>query len=228
VTDYPPLPKFPVSSGPEPTPWHDPRGVPPPSKTRAGWALGLTILPGVITILIGVILAIFVLVDTARERRDHGKRMAIAALCVAGAWVVAFAALGIYFATAGVDRSTDGEVLEAGRVGAGDLTVGDCLPEPPRDGKQFFVEVVPCGDPHRGEVFAVFDLPTYSPPDEQNSEVDDGCLEGYRGYFGETAPTDSTFEIYVMQPPDPRSFAGDPAVACIGFVATSVTGSLRK
>lgn len=228
MTDYPPLPKYPVSSGAEQTPWHDSRGIPPPSKTRAGWALGLSIFPGVITILIGVGLAISVLVDTARDRRDHGKRMAIAALCVAGAWVVAFAAFGIYVATAGVDRSTDGEVLEAGRVGARDLTVGDCLPHPPRDGEQFFVEVVPCGDPHRGEVFAVFDLRSYTKPGEQSAEVDNGCLEGYNGYFGETAPTDPTFEVYVMQPPDQRSFAADPVVACMGFVAEPITSSLRK
>lgn len=171
-------------------------------------------------------LAVTVLVDTAREGRDHGKKMAIGALCAAGFWVIAGTALGIYFLTAGVDRGSDGEVLESGRVGARDLSVGDCLPEPPRDGNQFFIDVVPCGEPHRGEVFAVFDLRSFIAPGEPSKEIDDECLAGFTDYFG-TAPADPTLEIYVMQPPDQSSFNDDPAVSCMAFVDESVTGSLK-
>lgn len=189
-------------------------------------ALGLCLFPGVITIIIGVALAIFVLIDTAREGRDHGKAMAIGALCAAGAWVVAFSAIGIYFLTAGVERDPEGDLLESGRVSTDDLTVGDCLPDPPRDGNQFFVDVVPCAEPHRGEVFAVFEVRRYSSPDEESSEIDAGCIEGYKANVG-AAPMDPIFEVFVLQPPDRRSFDKKPVVSCLGYVAEPVTGRLK-
>ncbi len=85
----PAFPSYPTG-GPQS---YDPRrSMPPPSKTKAGWALGLAIAPAPLAWLISLILSIQVISDS-KHRPGNGKGMAIAALIIIPVWVVLFVGL---------------------------------------------------------------------------------------------------------------------------------------
>lgn len=214
-----PYPKFPAQSDPQ-------RHLPPPSKTMAGWSLGLAIFPSVITWLIAVALACSVISDS-KDGRDNGKGMAVAALAIVGGWVaVAIAVVAVVFAT-GADRDESGRVTDGGRVGMTGLKVGDCVPEPSSAGQTFSVEVVPCTDPHRGEVFAVYDLDgEYTTQDEVNQTSDAGCLDRFKGYVG-IHPRNSSLALQVYNPSSKASFDEDATVICFAFTDDPISTSLQ-
>ena len=67
----------------------------------AGWALGLALFGcTVVSLVLAVVFAAQVLVESRREQRDHGRSLAIATLAVAGVWVVII----VLFITSGTYR----------------------------------------------------------------------------------------------------------------------------
>jgi hypothetical protein len=87
--------------------------------------------------------------------------------------------------TADETTREDGEVVEAGDVGAFRLQVGDCL-DAAIEGQVNSLPVVPCGDEHTGEVFHLFDLPDGDFPGDDiiSAAAADGCIAAFEGYVG--------------------------------------------
>lgn len=214
-----PYPKFPAQSDPN-------RHLPPPSRTMAGWSLGLAIFPSVITWLIAVALACSVISDS-RDGRDNGRGMAVAALAIVGGWVaVAIAVVALVFAT-GAERDEDGRVTDGGRVGMTGLEVGDCVPSPGAAGERFSVDLVPCTDPHRGEVFAIYELSgEWTTQKEVNDLSDAGCLDRFADYIG-IPPRKSSLALQVFNPSSEASFDDDATVICFAFTDDPISTSLK-
>ncbi len=198
----PPLPKYPT--GPQAVPGYPdhpggPRPLgPPPSKTMAGWALGLAVFGcSIITWILSVILAIQVLVESRREKRDQGIKMAVAALVVLGGW----AAVAVVVLTSGVlgrldlDTGFDqADNVDGERVSPDRLEVGDCLDDPtfanaPTDDEIVdtgLVTVIACDKPHDLETFVASDLLGKDHPslDDLRRRTADACDPAFQAYVG--------------------------------------------
>lgn len=122
----------------------------------------------------------------------------------------------------GAERDESGEVVEEGDVGALALQVGDCI-DSSETGEVDAVPVVPCTQPHEGEVFALFDLlPGDFPGD---SEVTDLAAAGCTGErFSDYVGTDyevSRFEVSFLQPTEQTWDAvDDREIVCLAVSAT--------
>lgn len=141
---------------------------PPPSKTQAGWALGLALsgLCCLLAPLVAVPLAISVLNRSRAEGVDHGKGLAVAALAVSSV-VVGVLASTLFAGLLLGGFSDDDPSLAKEAVNAdprvvtepSSLEAGDCLTVPSlRDGTEGYDRRVPCSRPHDGEVHLVFTL----------------------------------------------------------------------
>ncbi len=158
---------------PTPSAYRSPAGssnAAPASRTMAGWALGLALLPCLVPLgqLVALGLAIAVLVKS-RDGRDHGKGLAIAGLIISILVLLASVAYVVFLVvsywTNGWDeseRDDDGRVTEAGLVSIDRLQMGDCIEDfqttaEVRDGEWATGEarVVPCEDPHIAEIYAI-------------------------------------------------------------------------
>jgi hypothetical protein len=214
---YPVHPAYPVQRG---------YTGPPPSKTRAGWALGLALVPSVISWVVALGLAISVLSD-ARDGRDHGQRMAKAALAIVAAWVVLAVVIVAVVVSTGAKRDKGGRVTDGGHASVLDLRVGDCLATPLDRAKHVSVPLVPCTEPHRVEVYAVFELDgSYSTQDEIGDTGQAGCLDRFEAFAG-AGLDGSTLGVSYLVPPDRTTFDKDPGVTCMVEAADPVTGTLR-
>jgi len=180
----------------------------------AGWALGLALIPSIITWIISVVFACTV-ISRSKDGRDHGRTMAISALVIVGLWVVlAIAVIAIVLATDS-ERDDDGNVTAAGSETIVDLRVGDCLPDVQESGEHYTTKVVPCHEAHRAEVFGTFDLEgEWTDQKEIDRLSDAGCLDRYAAYVG-VPPRKSSLGLLVYRPVSARSFRADPGVVCI-------------
>jgi hypothetical protein len=225
---HPPYEPYPVSSYPSyPSPSDRDRQLPPPSKTQAGWALGLAIIPSVITWIISVVFACSV-ISRSRDGRDHGKGMAVAALVIVGVWVaIAITVIAVLVAT-NAERDERGGVTDGGRATIVGLHVGDCLPAPEAtDEEQLAVQVVPCGEPHDAEVYANFDLDgEWTTLDEVDQISGAGCVERFPDYVG-IPPGESSLNVLYFIPINERSFNRDSAVVCILVAPEPLVASLE-
>jgi hypothetical protein len=62
--------------------------------------------------------------------------------------------------SSGTERDDEGNVTDAGDVGAFDLRPGDCFNDTDNEAEEFeSLRVVPCDDPHDNEIYASFDYP---------------------------------------------------------------------
>ena len=230
MSSLPPPSSTPAPDPPQPyfTPYPTQAGHagPPPSKTTAGWALGLAIFPSVLSWFIAVALAIGVIRD-ARDGLDHGQRMAKAALLIVGAWILVVVVVIVAMVATSAERDGTGHVTDGGRASVLDLNVGDCIEEPKLTGDQRAVELVECGQPHRVEVFAVFDLDgEFTSAEEVGQSADAGCLERFEDYVG--IPLEqSSLRAYDLVPPSETAFREDPSVSCLLFADDPVTGTMR-
>ena len=222
---YEPYPASSYASYPAPS---DPyRQLPPPSKTMAGWSLGLAIFPSIITWIISVVFACIVL-SRSKDGRAHGKGMAIAALVIVGAWVAVLIAVIAWALATDADRDTSGRVTDGGSATIVDLRVGDCLPAPDEsDQEQLTVEVVPCGNPHDAEVYANFDLDgEWTNTDEVDRISGAGCFDRFSDYVG-VPPRKSSLDVLYFRPITESSFNEDSAVICILIAPEPVSASLQ-
>jgi hypothetical protein len=166
-------------------------------------------------------------ISRSKDGRDHGKRMAIAALAIVGVWVaIAITVIAVVVAT-GADRDEGGHVTDGGRAAIVGLHVGDCLPAPhPSEEEQLTVQVVPCGEPHDAEVFASFDLDgEWTTAEEVDRISEAGCFERFSDYVG-ISPRKSSLDVLYFRPISESSFNADSVVVCILIAPEPLTASL--
>jgi hypothetical protein len=228
---------LPPSSYPPPDPGQPPYGqapafgaygydTGPPSKALAGWSLGLAIFPNCLTWILAIVFA-GIVISRSKDGRDHGKKLSVAALIIVAVWVAIAIALTAVLVATGADRDETGRVTDGGRASALDLRVGDCLPDPGQTGRKQTVDLVECDQPHRAEVYAVFDLEgEYTTDDEVTHLAESGCFDRFKDYVG-VAPGKSSLTVYYLRPLNAVTFKRDPGVSCIALAADQLTVTLK-
>ena len=199
---------------------------PPPSKALAGWSLALSIVPCCITWVLAIVFACMVIWRSG-DGRDHGRKLSIAALVVAGVWVVALVGAFIALQATHAERDDDGRVTDSGRVLVVDLRVGDCLDTPDADQTALFMSVMPCTEPHNAEVYAHYDLGgEWTTLEEVDRISEAGCLDRFAAYVGAPARK-SDLGVFYFIPQSKAQFDEDRSVICILEAVGDVTEPLR-
>ncbi|WOF24683.1 septum formation family protein [Microbacterium betulae] len=130
------------------------------------------------------------------------------------------------------DEDTN-EVTEGGTVDVFEVSVGDCIGSP-AEGEVVDVEVVPCDEPHDGEVYYEFALDDGEWPGDTavSTAAEEGCTasDAFEAYIG--TPYDSS-EVWVQffLPTEDTwtdSTLNDRLISCIAYVPDEQqTGSLK-
>lgn len=173
----------------------------PAARTTSGWAVAslvLGILGGVVWGTICGVVALRKIRDTGQQ----GRGMAIAGIILSGLWVVvvvvvvAVAALHGRFSNLSQPTSTPDGLAGSGVIDVHDLAAGDCFGWP--HGSVSTVTLVPCGQAHDAQVFAVWALSGSSYPG-YNKEVQietQGCLARRASLTAVSTPLEiSTFGL---------------------------------
>jgi hypothetical protein len=100
------------------------------------------------------------------------------------------------------------------------LSAGDCFDDPgfgPED--VFAIPGVPCSEPHDNEVYAVFDLPGESWPDDADVErmAYQGCLDRFEEAIGATYEASILAYTTLFPSEDSWETLGDREVVCIAY-----------
>lgn len=224
---------------PRPDPGNGPfdRGLPPASKTRAGWALGLSFgFFAPIAPVVSIFLAVGVLRD-GRDGRDHGQGMAIAALVIAPLSFIVAVALVVLGVAFDDEESTtrDGreEVATGENLPRTRLQVGTCFNAQLEGGDQFeteLVDAVSCSSPHQLEVFHDFQVDGDEYPGQRALDrAATGCVPAFETYVG-LAYTKSRLELsYYAPTAQSWDVSGDRSITCVVFDPrkATTTGSFK-
>ncbi|MEX5636584.1 DUF4190 domain-containing protein [Parafrankia sp. FMc2] len=196
-----------------------PNSAPPPYPPRRdpgrnGFAIASLIfgvLPGVpLSVLFGLAALVQI-----RRRGQRGKAVAIAGLVLSALWTLAVVGVAVAYVTAEADRDASGRIVNAGFVPTGDLRPGDCLTENPTGQEASTVDVVPCTDPHFGEVYAVYELPAGAYPGdpalEETAAV--GCVK----HAASVAPAvlENLDSLFYFRPSEESWHDGNHTVTCV-------------
>ena len=174
----------------------------PPSRPFVPGTNGFAIAALVLGICGGIVLAIIfgiIALVQLRSRTQKGKGLAIGGLCAAGAWVVMFAAVIVLVVlnASSAERNDAGEIVTAGSIGLNQLRAGDCVNGIDEGASAINLTAVPCAEPHDGEVFAVFELPSGSYPgdDVVEQRAEQGCVDRLSEYAPAAAAGDE-FDVF--------------------------------
>ncbi|AEG45333.1 septum formation family protein [Isoptericola variabilis] len=133
------------------------------------------------------------------------------------------------------ERDENGEVTTAADADIFSVTLGDCLDTAAMDpdAEEFMsLPVVPCSEPHTGEVDAETTLsdadhPDGFPGDEAIAEEADAfCLERFELFVG-LAYEDSALDFWQFWPTEESWAEGDRLVQCVVESLEPVTGTLE-
>jgi hypothetical protein len=162
-----------------------------------------------------------------REVELMRMRSAPAVLSLAGA---ALLLAGCAAQTNDVDRDDTGVVTEAqSGVDVFDLALGDCFNAEEGTGEVTKVQVVPCTDLHRYEIFHEYTLPEGELPTDLEEQALAGCNAQFEPFVG-LANEVSKYEISYFAPTTASWSLGDRLVSCLVFdpSGTDVQGSLKN
>lgn len=183
--------------------------------------------------IVGIGLAIVVLIRS-RRGRNHGTKKAITGIAIGAsglALIVGLVASAWWFTTgANVERDSIGAVTSNGTAWAGDLQVGDCYDDPKPGGIKSalgIVDVVPCAQEHRWEIYQLAPIPGTSWPGY--SAVEDRTYESCRAAFIRlTADSNDGLSLstYSFAPTEDEWNAGDHYATCIAGNVFPSTGSI--
>jgi len=206
--------------------WQQPA---PPPPGRNGLAVAALVL-GILPVFGGLLGLIFGLVARSQTRRSgqQGSTMATVGACLGAAWLVLFVGIGVFAALSEPERDATGAVVAEGEESAFDLAVGDCLRTIDIDAEVMSVPLVPCAEPHDGEVYDSFELPDGEYPGEEavSAAAETGCIDRFQDFVG-TPYEDSVLEVFFYNPTR-RSWAlaDDREVLCV-ILSDATTGSAR-
>jgi hypothetical protein len=200
------------------------------SKKMAGWGLGLSLLICVpFAPLVGLVLGIVVLVR-ARDGRDHGKGLGVAAVVIGGLYLVAALGLVVFGFVAAIreefdepERDEAGVIQHEQEIQARHLRVGDCVSRmelaeelEPGESPTGLVTVVPCSSLHHSEVFHVYDIEPDDYPDQDALDLAsvEGCLPEFKAYVGRPFHR-SSLELNYYGPTKDWAPLADNRVTCL-------------
>ncbi len=132
------------------------------------------------------------------------------------------------------DDPSAGEAGDTAEVRFEDVRLGDCTAEIP-EGVTLTVRVLPCGEPHEGEVYATFELSGDDYPGSE--EVERFSLGGcQREAVAALPPDDETlYDLVYLAPSEQTWERGDRTVSCIlsdptgePLVGSVVKGTARR
>ncbi|WP_221888801.1 DUF4190 domain-containing protein, partial [Streptomyces sp. WAC05292] len=218
----------------------------PPQSTPAAKTNTLAVVAFVLSLLcvlplIPMILGI-VAIRQIRARGEKGTGLAVAAIILNGITVVL--AAGVLWGGLSDEaprRDGSGEVTRPGSGGTEDIRAGDCF-NTPDDMRDYdasgapaapSVDIVPCGQPHDGEAFAVFTVEdgdgAFPGADRIRVTAEQKCGEtALAGYRGTDAPLPESLELYYYLPTESSWDDGGRKVTCfVGDPAGQRTGSIR-
>jgi uncharacterized protein DUF4190/putative regulator of septum formation len=215
-------------SAPPPQVWSSyPPSAPPANRAWNGLAIAalvVGILPGAV-IAIGLGTAALVQIG---NRGGRGKAMAIVGVVLGSLWTV-FIALAIVGAA--VENESDGNQTPtppgAAQRQATALKAGDCTADFPETGLVGNVPVVPCGTPHRDEVFAVVTIPgsKYPSDTEMAKQASYLCETKLDAVVGDK-PLPADTQMFYLGPTRFAWATGDHSLRCLVEFSTDHTGRL--
>jgi hypothetical protein len=210
----------------------------PASSAMGVWALVLAILPLCFTWLVAIGLAVAVLLRPDDGWR-RGRGLAISALVISGVWILLFTGLFVVASTlpepeaeSTASSKNDSDREPGGKTFSGDvmfnaLEVGDCLPKVPT-GTVFAVKVSPCGDPHKAEVYAVYDMDDGPYPGDKQMDrlADGGCWKRFKSFVG-LGYNQSHLEFSFLSSTREAWRSHSRTVICMVYGNAPTTGTLR-
>lgn len=118
--------------------------------------------------------------------------------------------------------------VEPGTVATRDLAVGNCIPPLPAGNVSGRTKLVPCDQPHGGEVFAVIavpDAPVF-PGEADLKKLGDDCDPKLAAY-APNLPAALTYDISFIYPTKGSWAIGDRSLVCIFETDQPRTGSIH-
>lgn len=206
---------------------------PPQNQSTNGLAIAsLTVsLAAFCLPVVALLLGVFGL-RQIRRTGQRGRGLAIAGIVINSVATV-LVALFVVLAVVGAFDEGNTDVQDI-KVGQCFNTVGNSLSDYGGDGhRSTTVDVVPCGDEHDAEAYAVFSLDgqdlgdDYPGVDRISQISNDKCGNYADDYLGDGRLADG-MDIYFYMPPEAAWDRGDRGVTCFfGSRGGKVTGSVR-
>ncbi|AJR30136.1 DUF4190 domain-containing protein [Mycolicibacterium fortuitum] len=194
------------------SPASPPRTPKRPSPPTTGWAVAALIFGIIGGAVIGIICGLVAL-SKIRSGRSGGRGLAVAGLTLSGLWIV-IGIIAIVVVVAVPSDSEDHFVPAA----------GTCFAAEP-DGNFEESDVLPCDQPHKVEVFAVFTVAgDQYPGDPAAEKFVDRCNSAYAAYAAEDAPD---MDIEALRPTAQTWDEGVRTVKCLAVSTDSLTGSVK-
>lgn len=186
-----------------------PYGTPYPTGPRptSSWAIA-ALVTGVFALVPVAITCGIVALVQIRKRHERGTGLAISGIVLGGVWAVAGIVALVVLASTALG-GFEGTVRQAGST-----TPGTCLDR--ADDSTGVARVVPCSEPHDGEVYAVVQLPESPWPGEGDLDdaAMDGCQDRYEPYLGRGYYS-SDFDYGWFAPDAAEWAAGERRVVCV-------------
>lgn len=200
--------------------------LPPAKSGTNGFAIASLIFGVMGGVLLGFIFG-FVALSQIKKRNQNGRGMAIAGLVLSTLWsLVICGVIGVAIVAANDSGTT-------GATGGDDtsvysLRIGDCLNDLSTEDEIEELPVVPCSEPHDGEVYAEFKLTetTFPGIDAIEKKADPRCTDLLKAY-APGAIDDPAVDTYFLYPTAESWARGDRAITCIASFDPARTGKLK-
>jgi hypothetical protein len=204
-----------------------------PAPGTNGFAIASFVLGLVGGVLLSVIFGIVAL-NKLRDRPQRGRGLAIAGLCLSGAWLVGIAAVfAVASVTAAQRSATTGQINKNGHLNVFSLRAGDCFQNP--TGSQAApsltrVTAVPCASSHNAQVIAQLPVQSSAYPGRAafRAQALPGCRASIAAVVDRSKLTATMQLLWIY--PLPQSWAdGQKTISCLIVDSSQdLTSSLLK
>jgi uncharacterized protein DUF4190/putative regulator of septum formation len=190
-----------------------------PAPGTNGYAIASFVLGLLSGVLLSVIFGIVAL-NKIRHRPQRGKGLAIAGLCLSGAWVVGTVAVfAVFHLTAAQRSASTGQITRNGHLSVLSLRVGDCFQYP--TGSQAAAELkqvtaVPCTSAHNAQVMAELPVPGSAYPGHAvfSAKGQSGCPAKAASVVDRSKVT-ATMQLIWIYPLPQAWAAGQHTISCL-------------